>query len=33
MSWIRVAGGKFAEGWQVSNIPEVVRGLAARAAG
>jgi steroid delta-isomerase-like uncharacterized protein len=31
MSWIRVAVGKFAEGWQVSNIPEVVRGLAAGA--
>ena len=28
MSWIRVRDGKMGEGWQVSNIPEVVRSLA-----
>ena len=29
MSWIRVKDGKFADGWQTSNIPEVLRQLAA----
>jgi steroid delta-isomerase-like uncharacterized protein len=29
ISWICVREGKFCEGWQVSNIPEVVRSLAA----
>src|SRR5438477_11465063 len=29
MTWVRVRGGKLAEGWQCSNIPEVLRGLAA----
>lgn len=29
LSWIRVEGGKFAEGWQSSNVAEVLRGLTA----
>lgn len=28
MSWIRVKDGKLGEGWQMSNIPEVLRRLA-----
>jgi predicted ester cyclase len=32
MSWIRVQDGKMMEGWQSSNIPEVVRGLLAASA-
>ncbi|WP_084760451.1 ester cyclase [Zavarzinella formosa] len=32
MSWIHVRNGKMMEGWQVSNITEAVRGLAAKAA-
>lgn len=31
MSWIRVRGGKFAEGWQNSNIAQVLGELAAKA--
>ncbi|QEH35973.1 SnoaL-like polyketide cyclase [Aquisphaera giovannonii] len=29
ITWIRPRDGKFAEGWQASNIPEVLRGLGA----
>src|SRR5258705_212282 len=29
MTWVRVQGGKLVEGWQWSDIPEVVRSLAA----
>jgi predicted ester cyclase len=29
ITWIRVRGGKLIEGWQSSNIDEVVRGLTA----
>jgi predicted ester cyclase len=29
MSWIRVRDGTFVEGWQSSNIADVIRGLAA----
>jgi steroid delta-isomerase-like uncharacterized protein len=28
ISWIRVENGQFAEGWQSTNIPEVLRSLA-----
>lgn len=28
MTWIRIVNGKLAEGWQSSNIPEVIRALA-----
>jgi steroid delta-isomerase-like uncharacterized protein len=28
LTWIEVRDGKFAQGWQSSNIPEVLRGLA-----
>jgi steroid delta-isomerase-like uncharacterized protein len=28
ITWIQVRDGRFAEGWQSSNIPEVIRGLA-----
>jgi len=28
ITWVRVRNGRFAEGWQSSNIPEVLRGLA-----
>lgn len=31
VTWVRLKDGKFVEGWQHSNIPEVVRGLASRA--
>ena len=31
ITWVRVSDGKLVEGWQSSNIPEVVRGLAAPA--
>lgn len=31
VSWIRVRDGKLAEGWQYTNVPEVVRGLASPA--
>lgn len=31
ISWIRVRDGKMLEGWQSSNIPEVVRGLSHKA--
>ncbi|WP_250847082.1 ester cyclase [Aquisphaera insulae] len=27
MTWIRAVDGKMREGWQVSNIPEILRGL------
>lgn len=27
MTWLRIEGGKLSEGWQYSNISEVVRGL------
>jgi predicted ester cyclase len=33
ITWIKVRDGKLHEGWQSSNIPEVVRGLAASATG
>ena len=29
VTWVRVRGGKLAEGWQCSNVPDVLRGLAA----
>jgi steroid delta-isomerase-like uncharacterized protein len=29
MTWVRIRDGQLIEGWQCSNIPEVVRGLAA----
>ncbi len=29
ITWIHVRGGKMIEGWQSSNIPEVIRGLSA----
>jgi steroid delta-isomerase-like uncharacterized protein len=29
ITWIHVRDGKFLEGWQSSNIPEVIRGLSA----
>ncbi len=32
MKWCRLRDGKLVEGWQCSNIPEVVRKLAAKAA-
>jgi steroid delta-isomerase-like uncharacterized protein len=28
MTWIRIRDGKLQEGWQSSNMPEVIRGLA-----
>jgi steroid delta-isomerase-like uncharacterized protein len=31
ITWIHVRDGKLMDGWQSSNIPEVVRGLSARA--
>lgn len=31
MAWCRLRDGKLVEGWQCSNIPEVVRKLAANA--
>lgn len=31
MSWIHIRDGRFCEGWQSTNIPEVVRALAAKA--
>ena len=31
LTWIRVRGGKLVEGWQSSNIPEVIRELSAAA--
>jgi predicted ester cyclase len=31
ITWVEVADGKLKQGWQSSNIPEVVRGLATRA--
>ena len=31
ITWVQVRDGKMMEGWQASNIPEVVRGLAAKA--
>ena len=33
MTWVQIHDGQLKEGWQVSNIPEVVRGLAAKAPG
>lgn len=33
ISWIQVRGGKLMEGWQSSNIPAVIRGLAAKLPG
>jgi predicted ester cyclase len=33
ISWIQVRDGKLMEGWQSSNITEVVRGLAAKSSG
>lgn len=28
LTWIEIHNGKFGQGWQSSNIPEVIRGLA-----
>ena len=33
ITWMKVRDGKLTEGWQSSNIPEVIRGLAASASG
>jgi predicted ester cyclase len=30
MTWVRVEAGQLVEGWQCSNIPEVLRGFASR---
>ena len=29
MTWIQIRNGKLGDAWQISNIPEVIRGLAA----
>lgn len=31
ITWVKIRDGRMAEGWQSSNIPDVVKGLAARA--
>ena len=33
MTWLSIQHGKFLEGWQNSNIPEVLRGLRTKAGG